>query len=171
VKIAAIQSSDLPEEFSSVAECIAGAARSWQFPAPRSGDDVVVSYPFVLTPGEMVISAAGLVQGPRPVARWFTISGYSSKSAVVEVLGEDRRTPIAGVEVTLHVYTNGREQEHRAVTDERGLALFENLPSHGTVNAAAGPSDHVHSRSESARLGEGPVATILLHTSDAGGGR
>ena len=34
-----------------VENCTVNAVRSWQFPKPSGGGTVVVSYPFVLTPG------------------------------------------------------------------------------------------------------------------------
>ncbi|NJO54281.1 MAG: energy transducer TonB, partial [Bacteroidales bacterium] len=36
---------------SSVANCIAKAVKRWQFPKPRGGGNVIVTYPFNLEPG------------------------------------------------------------------------------------------------------------------------
>jgi hypothetical protein len=50
VAAAAVASSTLPED-STVATCIAEAAKHWNFPKLGSGSTATVTYPFVLGPG------------------------------------------------------------------------------------------------------------------------
>ncbi|MCB9750150.1 MAG: AgmX/PglI C-terminal domain-containing protein [Myxococcales bacterium] len=49
VPSAVVQSTTLKD--AAVGNCIAKAVRRWQFPKPRGGGSVIVSYPFVLQPG------------------------------------------------------------------------------------------------------------------------
>jgi outer membrane biosynthesis protein TonB len=49
VPVAVVQDTDLKNR--AVADCMATAAKRWKFPKPRGGGNVVVSYPFVLSPG------------------------------------------------------------------------------------------------------------------------
>ena len=44
-----IDQTDLPDP--DVPKCIAKAVKRWKFPRPQGGGNVVVKYPFVLTPG------------------------------------------------------------------------------------------------------------------------
>ena len=45
-----IKESDLPEASAGVAECIASVAKNWHFPRPRGDGNVIVVYPFNLSP-------------------------------------------------------------------------------------------------------------------------
>lgn len=49
VSVATVGDSDVPDD--SVTKCIAAAVRTWEFPKPQGGGNVVVTYPFVLVPG------------------------------------------------------------------------------------------------------------------------
>jgi hypothetical protein len=48
VSASSVQSTDLPAD---VADCIADAPKRWKFPQPEGGGNVIVAYPFVLSPG------------------------------------------------------------------------------------------------------------------------
>ena len=50
VSAAVVQESSLPKASTSVAACIADAIKTWHFPAPQGGDNVIVTYPFNLSP-------------------------------------------------------------------------------------------------------------------------
>ena len=49
VPVAVVQESSLKDN--NVAQCVAKAVKRWKFPRPQGGGNVVVSYPFVLSPG------------------------------------------------------------------------------------------------------------------------
>lgn len=49
VALAVVQESTLNDP--AVGRCIADAAKTWKFPEPEGGGNVVVTYPFVLEPG------------------------------------------------------------------------------------------------------------------------
>jgi outer membrane biosynthesis protein TonB len=49
VPVAVVQDTDLKDR--NVASCVAQAVKRWKFPKPRGGGNVVVTYPFVLSPG------------------------------------------------------------------------------------------------------------------------
>jgi hypothetical protein len=49
VPVAVVRESNLSD--GSVGNCIAKAVKTWEFPAPEGGGNVVVSYPFALEPG------------------------------------------------------------------------------------------------------------------------
>ena len=48
VSASSVRSTDLPAD---VADCIADAPKRWTFPEPEGGGNVIVAYPFILTPG------------------------------------------------------------------------------------------------------------------------
>ena len=50
VPVAVVADSTLKDQ--NVANCIAKAVKRWRFPRPIDGDQVLVTYPFVLTPGD-----------------------------------------------------------------------------------------------------------------------
>jgi len=49
VPVAVVQSSSIKDQ--NVANCVAKAVKRWKFPKPQGGGNVVVTYPFVLSPG------------------------------------------------------------------------------------------------------------------------
>ena len=49
VPVAVVQQSSIKDK--NVANCVAKAVKRWKFPKPQGGGNVVVTYPFVLSPG------------------------------------------------------------------------------------------------------------------------
>lgn len=49
VPVAVVQQSSIKDK--NVANCVASAVKRWKFPKPQGGGNVVVTYPFVLSPG------------------------------------------------------------------------------------------------------------------------
>ncbi len=156
-----IQDSTLAKQSARVGECIASAARNWAFPAPEGGS-VVVTYPFVLTSSDPVVSLTGLVRGARQPGQWWPVAGYSAGARVVEVLTDGGARPAGAVALTLTMHSRDGDQTRSAVTDGRGLAVFEGLPSDGTATISFTATDGSKQSSESVPLSLTAMGTLLV---------
>lgn len=157
---AVVQASTLPVHGEPVARCIATAAGKWVFPEPEGGGRVIVTYPFVLTSEDPVMSLAGLVAGKQSPGQWFPVADQPSDSLLVEVLTAGGKAPVRGVEVTLTLYSP--DGTRSAVTDERGLVVFAGvIGSSGSVSIA-GATHGTRYSSEAVVMGRGAMATLLV---------
>ncbi len=160
VSEAEVASSSLHPGAEPVAACIVAALKAWRFPVPPASTDAVVIYPFVFAPGRVVSSPSGLIEGEQRDGRWFAVDGFSTGTAVVEVLDLQHR-PVVGTRVILAVALGATSEEREATTDAAGRAVFEGLPSGATAIAMVKMVEP-DVRTESVAVGDGAVGVIVL---------
>lgn len=138
VFIAEVIESQLPKEAKAVERCLIAAVENWQFPRPPGEGNVMVTYPFVLEPGDSTTSASGLTPDPQTEGRWFPVVGYPPNTAVVEVLHSHEQRTVVGAKVTVRIRGRKTMEERIATTDRLGRAVFPDLPPSASIQARVG---------------------------------
>jgi hypothetical protein len=152
-----ITANDLPESSIEVAECIARATATWTFPRKGGENNIIVTYPFNLSPGELVVSQLGGATAERDASRWFILQDRPAGEVVVEVQSRSKRAPVPDIAVELHVFEGNEASTREASTDHQGQATFVDVPSGTTFKAVVG-----HETSESTELRDAGVGVVLL---------
>lgn len=153
-----IAESDLPESASEVAECIARATETWTFPRKGAENNIIVTYPFNLSPGELVDSQLGGAAAERVAGRWFMLPDRPAGEVVVEVQSRSKGAPVPGVAVELRVFEGNEASTRHASTNDRGQASFVDVPSATKFKAAV----LGHATSESTALRDAAAGVVLL---------
>jgi hypothetical protein len=175
VRNAAVQTPNLPPGGAEVADCIAAAASTWTFPQ-RSGDDLVVAYPFVLTDAPEAVAArrereAG-ERSPRErvAGAWYPAPEQPPRSVVVEVYDPNQR-PLARRPVALTITGPEGDERREILTDGEGRAIFADLPPYCEVRAELSPpapsdlavsTGDVTTATEVVNLGDIALAATLI---------
>lgn len=153
-----ITANDLPESATEVAECIASATANWTFPRNGGENNIIVTYPFNLSPGELVVSQIGGAAVERVASRWFILQDRPAGEVIVEVQSRSKRAPVPDVTVELHVFESNEASTREAITDHQGQATFVDVPSRIKFKAIVVG----HDASESTELRDAGVGVVLL---------
>lgn len=155
-----IAANDLPESAIEVADCIARATETWTFPREGGENNIIVTYPFNLSPGELVVSQLGGAAAERVANRWFILQDRPAGEVVVEVQSRSKRAPVTDVAVELRVFEGNEASTREASTDHQGQATFVDVPS-GTKFKAVAVGHDTSESTETGGAGVGVVADGL----------